>query len=454
MSPLHVVVLAAGQGKRMGSGRPKVLVKLADKPLISHVLENVDEVNPDATHVVVGFGADEVRDECSGDGRNFVHQAEQLGTGHAASLALASIDDEATVVVLLGDAPLVTPETIRRAGESGTNQVSIVSAHVDDPAGYGRIVRDHHGVNAIVEHKDASDDQRAITEINSGMLAAPAGLLRELLANVDRSNAQGEFYLTDVVAGARKTGQSVGAIIVDAEEIVGANDRWQLAQLERLFQRRSARALTAQGARIADPDRIDVRGTVTIDGDVFIDVNVVFEGDVQLGDGVHIGPNCYVKNAHLGPGTVIHAMSHIEGAITEGACNVGPFARLRPGTRLAEDTRVGNFVETKNVELGMGSKASHLTYLGDARIGANVNIGAGTITCNYDGVNKHRTTIGDGAFIGSGTQLVAPVNVGSEATIGAGSVISNDAPDGQLTVARARARTLSGWKRPENKEKP
>ena len=452
-APLHVVILAAGEGKRMRSAIPKVLQAIAGKPMLGHVIAAARELSPAGIHVVYGHGGDQVRAAFAGqEDLHWAEQRQQLGTGHAVQQAMPAIPDDARLLVLYGDVPLITAATLRRLLDA-PRSLAVLAAEPSDPTGYGRIVRDAEGhVAAIVEHKDADEAQRRIHVVNTGVIAAHAGALRRWLDGLRNDNAQGEYYLTDVFAAATDEYAAAQIVVVDDPlETEGANDPWQLAQLERAFQLRQVRALCLQGARVADPARIDIRGTVTVGRDVEIDANVVFEGDVVLGDGVRIGPFCRIKDARIGAGTAIAAHCDIDGALCEGAAHIGPYARLRPGTVLADGVHVGNFVETKKATLGRGSKANHLTYLGDAVIGAGVNIGAGTITCNYDGVNKSTTTIGDGAFIGSNSALVAPVSIGEGATIGAGSTIGKDAPAGKLTVARARQQTVDGWQRPVKK---
>ena len=454
-APLHVVILAAGEGKRMKSSLPKVLQKIAGRPMLAHVVDAARELQPAGIHIVHGHGGEQVRDAfVSQPDLHWAEQARQLGTGHALQQAMPDVPDGAQVLVLYGDVPLITAATLRRL-LAAQGRIAVLVADVDDPTGYGRIVRDSEGrVGAIVEHKDADDEQRRIHTINTGVLAAEATALKGWLQRLSNDNTQGEYYLTDVFAMAAHEYTAAELVMVDdAIETEGANDPWQLAQLERAFQRRRVRALCAQGVRFADPVRVDIRGEVLVGQDVEIDVDVVLEGRVVLGDGVRIGPFCRVRDADLAAGTEVRAHCDIDGIRTEGAVQVGPFARLRPGTVLADGVHVGNFVETKNVRLGVGSKANHLAYLGDAVIGAGVNVGAGAITCNYDGINKFTTTIGDDAFIGSNASLVAPVTIGKGATIGAGSVIGSDAPDGKLTVARARQVTIDGWQRPVKKPK-
>jgi bifunctional UDP-N-acetylglucosamine pyrophosphorylase / glucosamine-1-phosphate N-acetyltransferase len=452
-APLHVIVLAAGEGKRMKSALPKVLQKIAGVPMLTHVIASARALGPAGIHMVYGHGGDQVRAAFAQQpDLHWAEQAQQLGTGHAVQQAMPGVPDDARVLVLYGDVPLIRSATLQRLLDA-PGRLAVLAAELADPAGYGRIVRDAQGrVAAIVEHKDASDEQREIRIVNTGVIAAEGASLKRWLSNLSNANAQGEHYLTDIFEMAAH--EYAGAEIVIAEDPIeteGANDPWQLAQLERAFQLRAVRALCAAGARFADVNRVDVRGEVTVGRDVEIDANVIFEGRVALGDGVRIGPFCRLKDVELGAGTEVRAHCDIEGARTGGATIIGPFARLRPGTVLADGVHIGNFVETKNAKIGLGSKASHLTYLGDAVIGAGVNIGAGTITCNYDGANKFTTTIEDGAFIGSNAALVAPVRIGKDATIGAGSVIGKDAPDGKLTVARAKQVTLDGWQRPAKK---
>ncbi|TXI50522.1 MAG: UDP-N-acetylglucosamine diphosphorylase/glucosamine-1-phosphate N-acetyltransferase [Lysobacter sp.] len=449
-APLHVVVLAAGEGKRMKSALPKVLQKIAGRPMLAHVLDSARALDPAGVHIVYGHGGDAVRAAFAAQSDlRWAEQAQQLGTGHAVLQAMPGIPDDARVLVLYGDVPLIRSATLQRLLDA-PGALAVLAAELDDPTGYGRILRDAQGrVGAIVEHKDADDDQRAIRLVNTGVIAADAKALRRWLSNLSNDNKQGEYYLTDVFAMAAH--EFAGAEIVIADDRIeteGANDPWQLAQLERAYQRRAVRALCDAGARFVDVDRVDMRGEVTVGRDVEIDANVIFEGRVVLADGVRIGPFCRLKDVSLAAGTELRAHCDLEGATTEGAAIVGPFARLRPGTVLGDGVHIGNFVETKNATIAAGSKANHLTYLGDAVIGAGVNVGAGVITCNYDGANKHTTTIEDGAFVGSNVALVAPITVGANATVGAGSTINKDAPAGKLTVARTRQATLDGWKRP------
>ncbi|HEY7871612.1 MAG TPA: bifunctional UDP-N-acetylglucosamine diphosphorylase/glucosamine-1-phosphate N-acetyltransferase GlmU [Rudaea sp.] len=455
MNPLHVVILAAGEGRRMHSALPKVLLPLAGKSMLAHVVATARELNPSQIHIVFGHRGDAVRAAFADQSDlDWVHQSEQRGTGHAVQLALANVPEAARVLVLYGDVPLIRAATLKPLC-SADSPLALLAAELFDPRGYGRVIRDGIGrARAVVEEKDATPDQRTITTVNTGILAADARRLRVWTHNLDNRNAQGEFYLTDVFAQATNEGMPADILNCrDEREAFGANDAWQLAQLERQFQQRQARALCEQGVRLADPARFDLRGELVCGRDVEIDVDTVFEGRVTLGDDVRINAFCRIKDSTLAAGTVVRAHSDLDGVVTHGACVIGPFARLRPGTQLAAGVQVGNFVEVKNSTLGENSKANHLSYLGDARIGADVNIGAGTITCNYDGVNKHQTTIEDGAFIGSNSALVAPVTIGKDATIGAGSTISADAPAGQLTVSRAAQTSHPGWKRPQKTPK-
>ncbi len=450
-SPLHVIVLAAGEGKRMKSAKPKVLMPLAGRPMLAHVLDSARALQPARIHIVYGHLGDQVRAAATDLGDlDWVHQPQQRGTGDAVRLAMPSVPEDARVLVLYGDVPLIRDDTLRSLMAIDAPLAALVT-QLDSPFGYGRVVRDGIGrIRAIVEEKDCSPEQRAITCVNSGILAADARRLRVWVQNLGDGNAQGEFYLTDVFAQANDEGEPAAAsFCVNALEVFGANDPWQLAALERSYQRRRATVLAAAGVRFADPVRFDVRGDVLVGRDVEIDIDVILEGLVELGDDVYIGPYCRIRNSMLAAGTIVHSHCNLDGVVTHGPCHIGPFARLRPGTELAAGAHVGSFVETKKTRIGENSKANHLAYLGDTDIGANVNIGAGTITCNYDGANKHATTIEDGVFIGSNTSLVAPVRVGKDATIGAGSVISREAPPGMLTVARARQATVPGWRRPK-----
>jgi bifunctional UDP-N-acetylglucosamine pyrophosphorylase/glucosamine-1-phosphate N-acetyltransferase len=452
-APLHVVILAAGEGKRMKSARPKVLQTIAGVPMLGHVIATARRLQPAGIHVVYGHGGEQVRDGFADQpDLHWAEQVERLGTGHALQQAMPGVPADARVLVLYGDVPLITADTLQRLLDA-PGRVAVLVADLADPSGYGRVVRDAEGnVARIVEQKDATDEQLEIKTVNTGILVADGEPLRRWLAHLDNDNAQREYYLTDVFAAAADEFSAAEMVHVhDPLEVEGANDPWQLAQLERAFQRRAAQALCVAGARLADPARIDVRGTVTVGRDVEIDVDAVLEGAVELADDVRIGPFCRLRNVRLGPGTEVRAHCDLDGVVVEGAATIGPFARLRPGTVLADGAHVGNFVETKNTRMGVASKANHLTYLGDAVVGSGVNVGAGTITCNYDGANKSRTTIEDGAFIGSNSSLVAPVTIGEGATIAAGSVVTREAPAGKLTVARSRQSVIEGWQRPKKK---
>jgi bifunctional UDP-N-acetylglucosamine pyrophosphorylase/glucosamine-1-phosphate N-acetyltransferase len=451
---LHIVILAAGEGTRMKSGLPKVLQTLGGRPMLTHLLDTADALGPEQIHVVIGAGADQVREMCSGFGVNWVLQSERRGTGHAVIQAMPDIPDEASVLVLLGDHPLVPLSVLSEMTEDRTAALSVLTMELDDPAGYGRIERDRNGrIIAVVEHRDATPGQRAIREVNTGIVVAGARDLRQWLSSLDCDNIKQEYYLTDIFALAHSEKKEIhGVMAPDSRDLRGANDRAQLAALEQRYRQQAASSLMAAGVHIIDPDRVDIRGPVEAGQDVRIDVNVVLEGGNRLGDRVSIGPGSVLKDCDLAAGTQVLAHCVLEGVTSTGACDIGPFARLRPGTVLSAGCRIGNFVEAKKVQLGEGSKASHLSYLGDSTIGERVNIGAGTITCNYDGANKHQTIIGDDVFVGSDSQLVAPVEIGRGATIGAGSTVTKNAPADALTVSRSRQTTIEGWKRPR-KEK-
>ncbi len=452
---LEIVILAAGQGTRMRSALPKVLHPVAGKAMLGHVIDTARTLNPQRIHVVIGHGADAVRERLAAADLNFVLQEQQLGTGHALAQALPFIQAE-RVLVLYGDVPLIEAPTLERLlAQAAPEQLALLTVELADPSGYGRIVRDAAGrVTAIVEQKDASAEQRAIREGNTGILALPGARLADWLGRLSNRNAQGEYYLTDVIAMAVADGLTVAtAQPEDAMEVQGANDRLQLSQLERHYQQRAARRLMAQGVTLLDPARFDVRGEVTAGRDVVIDVNVILEGRVVIEDGVEIGAHCVIRNSTLRRGAVVKAHSHLDGAELGEGADCGPFARLRPGSVLGAGAHVGNFVELKNAVMGAGAKAGHLAYLGDAEIGAASNIGAGTITCNYDGANKHRTVIGEDAFIGTNNSLVAPLIIGAGATTAAGSVITSAVPDSALAVGRARQRNIDGWQRPQKSPK-
>jgi len=452
--PLSVVILAAGQGKRMNSDLPKVLQPLAGRPLLTHVIDAARAVGAADIHVVYGHGGERVREALHEDTLRWALQPEQLGTGHAVTQAMPGVADDALVLVLYGDVPLVRPETLRRlVAAAGAHTLALLSVRMKDPAGYGRVVRDRGGrVVRIVEHKDATAKERAIDEANTGLMAAPAAQLKRWLGRIKNENAQGEYYLTDVVVQAVKDGMAIEAIVADSEdEVLGVNDKQQLAEVEAVNRRRRAQELMAQGVTLVDPARFDARGPVEVGCDVYIDVNVVLEGTVKLGDRVRVGPNVVLRNCVIGADTEIFPSCVLYDAVVGERCNVGPFARFRPGAVLEDEVHIGNFVEVKKSRIKRGAKANHLSYIGDATVGQKVNVGAGTICCNYDGANKWPTEIGDGAFIGSGTMLVAPVKVGAKATIGAGSTITRDAPPDRLTLERGKQVTVEGWKRPEKK---
>ncbi len=451
--PLSTIILAAGQGKRMKSDLPKVLQPLAGRPVLSHVLDVANKLGAEARYVVYGHGGELVKEAFAGENLHWVHQAEQLGTGHAAAQAIGEIPEDHTVLVLCGDVPLTSLFTLQQLVDAGTASLAVLTVILKDPTGYGRILRGHENqIEAIVEERDATPEQRVIREVNTGLIACAAGNLRRWLDQLDNKNAQGEYYLTDIVGLAVAEGVLVEAVeAVSADEVLGVNDKVQLAEAERIYRGTVAENLMREGVTVVDPQRIDVRGKLECGRDVVIDVNSVFEGEVVLGDRVSIGANSIVRNCRIAEDTQIHPNCIIEDARLGARCQVGPFSRLRPGAVLGDQVKVGNFVEIKKSDLAFGSKVNHLTYVGDSSVGERANLGAGTITCNYDGANKHRTVIGDDAFIGSGVQLVAPVRVGAGATIGAGSVITRDAPEGKLTLSRAGQKTLDSWKRPVKK---
>ncbi len=452
MSPLHVVILAAGQGSRMKSALPKVLHPVAGKPMLHHVVETAKQLGAEKIHTVIGHGAEKVRASLQDDTVNWVMQTEQLGTGHAVAQALPDLPDDARVLVLYGDVPLTGKDTLEAmVSDLDESSLALLTVDMANPHGYGRIVRNAaNQAQAIVEQKDASAEQQAIREVNTGILAVSARHLKNWLPTLSNRNAQGEYYLTDIIAMSVDNGLSVTVSQpLTPFEVQGVNNRLQLAQLERWYQRQQAERLMTEGASLADPARLDVRGEVTIGNDLWIDVNVVFEGKVSLGSNVTIGPGCVIKDATIADGVEIKPHSVVEGVVVGANAEIGPFARLRPGTELGANTKVGNFVEIKKAVVGEGSKISHLSYVGDTLMGRNVNVGAGTITCNYDGVNKHQTTIGDGVFVGSNTALVAPVTLGKDALIGAGSTITRDVADKELAIARGKQRNIEGWERPK-----
>jgi bifunctional UDP-N-acetylglucosamine pyrophosphorylase/glucosamine-1-phosphate N-acetyltransferase len=451
---LSIIILAAGQGTRMRSDLPKVLQPLAGRPLLSHVLECSKALAADDICVVYGHGAETVKAAFANEPLRWALQAEQLGTGHAMQQAMPETPDENRVLILFGDVPLLTPATLSvLLAETPPDDLSVLTVDMDDPSGYGRIIRERDSVSCIVEEKDAGIDEKAVREINTGVMVCRADKLKVWLKDLGNDNAQGEYYLTDVIAMAVNDGVKVHGIKASGPvEVMGINDKKQLAEAERALQARLIDALMSEGVGFADPARVDIRGKLSCGKDVFIDVNAVFEGDVTLGDGVVIESNNLIRDSRIGARTVVHSNCHIEASSTGESCEIGPFARLRPGAALANSVKIGNFVEIKKSTVADGSKVNHLTYIGDTEIGTGVNVGAGTITCNYDGANKHKTKIGDGAFIGSGVELVAPVEIGENATIGAGSTITKSAPEDQLTLERARQVSIRGWKKPVKKE--
>ena len=447
---MNIVILAAGQGKRMHSNLPKVLHPIAGKALVSHVIDTARSLSPQTLCLVYGHGGDAVRTTLAAPDLAWALQEPQLGTGHAVQQALPHLKGDGTTLVLYGDVPLIQAETLKRLLQAAQDALAILTVELDDPSGYGRIVRNAKGeVVRIVEQKDSTPEERAVREINTGIMAMPTARLGEWLGRLSNNNAQKEYYLTDIVSMAVTDGLPIHtANPKHAWEVLGVNSKVQLAELERIAQRNTAEQLMESGVRLADPARFDVRGELVCGRDVFIDVNCVFEGKVVLDEAVEVGPNCVIRNARIGAGTRLAAFTHIEDAVVGPDGRIGPFARLRPGTELAEDVHVGNFVEIKKTTIAAHSKANHLAYIGDATIGSRVNVGAGTITCNYDGANKFQTIIEDDAFIGSDTQLVAPVKVGRGATLGAGTTLTKDAPADTLTISRAKQLSIPGWKRP------
>jgi len=450
---LEIIVLAAGEGKRMHSALPKVLHLLAGRPLLAHVLDTVRALAPRKVFVVHGHGGEQVKSTFNGASVEWVEQAQQHGTGHAVMQALPRVDEQSLALVVYGDVPLIRGETLRRLADAARGGLALLTAEPPSPDGYGRILRSANGaVERIVEHKDASPAERAVREINAGFLASSKRQLSGWLAKVQNRNVQGEYYLTDVIGLAVGDGVPVTAVKADWHEVAGVNSRHELAQLERAYQATQAARLLEAGVALADPARIDIRGVIECGRDVSIDVNCVFEGRIALGDGVRIGPNCVLRDTEVAAGTEILAFSMLESARVGARCRVGPYARLRPGANLGENVHIGNFVEVKESRFGAGAKANHLSYIGDADVGARANIGAGTITCNYDGASKHRTVIEDDCFIGSDATLVAPVRIARGSYIGAGSTINKDTPPDQLTVARSRQVSVPGWRPPKKKE--
>lgn len=454
--PLDIVILAAGQGTRMNSSKPKVLHEIAGKPMLQHVIDAARVFDDAQINVVIGHGADQVRQAVADPSIQWVVQDRQLGTGHAVAQALPFLRKDAAVLVLYGDVPLVNPSTLKQLVLSvDESSMALLTVELENPAGYGRIIRDAAGdVIQIVEQKDATEDELRIREVNTGIMAATSAQLARWLPALENNNAQQEYYLTDIIAMARVECVRINTQTAQSEaEVLGVNDRHQQARLERIYQDKLARALMAQGVTLLDPQRFDCRGHIQAGRDVVIDVNVVFEGNVELGDNVLIGPNCVIRDARIGNNSHIKANSVIEDAVVGEQVDVGPFARLRPGTVLGDGVRIGNFVETKNAVFGEGSKANHLAYIGDAEIGADCNIGAGTITCNYDGANKHKTTMGDRVFVGSNSTLVAPLLIESGGFVGAGSTVTKAVPADNLAIARGQQRNIAGWQRPKKKPK-
>jgi len=450
---MNVVILAAGQGKRMHSDLPKVLHSLAGKPLLAHVVATARSLDPGVICVVYGHGGESVRAALDQADLIWVRQEPQLGTGHALAQALPHLNPRAATLVLYGDVPLTNAQTLRELHRAAGKGMALLTIELDDPHGYGRIVRSRGKIKRIVEEKDATRAERALREINTGIMVLPTARLKAWLAGLRNKNAQKEYYLTDVVAAAVADKVPINSLRPGAAwETLGVNSKAQLAELERIYQRKLAAALMQDGVTLADPARIDVRGSLACGRDVAIDVNCVFEGEVVLGEGVSVGANCVLRDVKVAAGSRIEPFCHLDNADIGARCRIGPYARLRPGTTLAEEVHIGNFVEVKASRIAARSKANHLAYVGDTTVGRDVNIGAGTITCNYDGVNKHRTIIEDEVFIGSDTQLVAPVRVGKGATLGAGTTLTRDAPAGALTVSRARQVTITGWKRPVKKK--
>jgi len=454
MKTTDIIILAAGKGTRMQSRLPKVLHNLAGQPLLSHVLTAAKTVNQAKTIVVTGFGADQVESTIGNTADVFIDQPQQLGTAHAVQCALPHIRENAKVLILYGDVPLIAPDTIAKMLDTVTaDQMGLLTVTLDNPTGYGRIIRDaDNNISAIVEQKDASPEQLKVSEVNTGVMALTSEQLMRWLPQIDNKNAQGEYYLTDLIAIAKTASVNVQSIQPKSrEEVEGVNNRVQLSQLERAHQREKAKQLMDSGTSLADPERFDQRGELTVGTDNFIDINCIFEGNVQLGSNVHIGPNCQIINSSIGDGVEVKANTIIEDSIVGDNAILGPFARLRPGTELAENTKIGNFVETKKAKVGKGSKINHLSYVGDAELGEGVNVGAGTITCNYDGANKFKTTIGNYSFVGSNSTLVAPVKISDNSFVGAGSTITKDTEENSLAISRPKQRNIQGWQRPSKK---
>ena len=452
---MNIVILAAGMGKRMHSSLPKVLHLLAGKSMLEHVIATARALMPEKLVIVYGHGGEQVLRQITGPDLIFVKQEPQMGTGHAVMQAVPELDESVPTLILYGDVPLIGIESLRRlVSVAGNERLGILTVEMPDPTGYGRIIRVDGRIRRIVEQKDGREEELAVKEINTGMMVVPTALLKRWLSSLTNDNVQGEYYLTDIVS--RAVSENIDIVSSqpdDISETMGVNSKKQLAKLERVYQKNIASRLLDDGVSLADPDRIDVRGSLQCGRDVFIDVNCVFEGEVTLADGVTVGPNCVVRNCLIGENAEIRPFCHLDGAKIGPGSLIGPYARLRPGAELGEEVHIGNFVEVKNSHIAAQSKANHLAYVGDSTVGSRVNIGAGAITCNYDGANKHRTVIGDDAFIGTNCELVAPVRVGSGATIGAGTTLTKDAPAGSLTVSRIRQTTINDWKRPVKSKK-
>lgn len=454
MTQLSVVILAAGKGTRMYSDLPKVLHPIAGKPMVKHVIDTAKQLDSQQIHLIYGHGADLLKAHLSEEPVNWVFQAEQLGTGHAMLQAAPFFADDENIVMLYGDAPLITPNTLARlVAAKPENGIALLTVELEDPTGYGRIIRENGSVVAIIEHKDANEEQLSIKEVNTGVMVASGASFKKWLKNLNNNNAQGEYYITDVIAMANQDGFKVQAVqATEFMEVEGANNRLQLAALERFYHKREAEKLLLSGVTIIDPSRFDIRGTLTHGKDVQIDVNVILEGDIKLGNNVKIGAGCILKNCEIGDNVEIKPYSVIEDSIVGAKSAIGPFSRLRPGAELAEETHIGNFVEIKKSTIGKGSKVNHLTYVGDAEVGKDCNIGAGVITCNYDGANKFKTIIGDNVFVGSDSQLVAPVTIASGSTIGAGATVTKDVGENELVISREPQRHIQGWQRPTKKK--
>ena len=451
---LEVIILAAGQGKRMKSPLPKVLHVLAGTPLLEHVIRTAQGLEPAAIHVVIGHGSEQVQKALAHYDINWVIQEDQLGTGHAVLQALPYISGGGVILVLYGDVPLIRLSTLQNLVQHAQAGPALLTAKLANPIGYGRVLRDAHGaLVAVVEDKDATPAEREVQEVNTGLVAAPRGDFLRYLPCVKRDNQQGEYYLPDILSLAVANGKAVSSCTAESElEVLGVNDRVQLNQVEREYQRRLAEQLMREGVNIADPARLDIRGSLSCGADVSIDINVVFEGTVTLGDNITVGPNCVLSDVSVADGSIIHPMSHLQQVVIGKDCSVGPYARLRPGTILSDGARIGNFVETKKASIGPGSKINHLSYIGDCDLGVEVNIGAGTITCNYDGLNKHKTDIGNGVFVGSNSTLVAPLQIHEQGFVAAGSTITKSIAKGELAVSRARQRNVEGWVRPGRRD--